>query len=228
MPTSNVEHYLEAIYVLSVETHNAYSARVAEYLGVSPPSVTQAMRRLRRDGLVALGDRKEILLTEKGLAEAERVVRRHRLAERWAYDQLGLDWTECHMEAHRLEHALTPLTEERLWQSLNRPTTCPHGNPIPGFAQPDAGQLHTLALAAPGERVILDRVFEQAEGLAGMLQELRRQGLVPGTELEVSARSADRIGCRIGERTVEVPLATAARVLVRPAGAGSAGASQSR
>lgn len=217
MATSNVEHYLEAIYVLSVETHNAFSARIAEYLGVSPPSVTQAMRRLRRDGLVEDDSAKAIRLTAKGLALAEQVVRRHRLAERWAHDVLGLDWAECHREAHHLEHALTPLLEDRLWQSLGMPTTCPHGNPIPGLAESDPVPLRTLAETPAGLLVVVDRVFEQVEGLGEFLHDLQQQGLVPGTELRVVATAPSSLTCLIGEQRLEVSLETARRLLVRPA-----------
>ncbi len=216
MATSNVEHYLEAIYVLSVETQNAFSARIAEYMGVSPPSVTQAMRRLRRDGLVEDDGAKAIRLTAKGLVEAEQVVRRHRLAERWAHDVLGLDWAECHREAHHLEHALTPLIEERLWQSLGRPTTCPHGNPIPGLSDSDAAALRTLAETPAGLAVVVDRVFEQVEGLGEFLHALEQQGLVPGTEVHVLGTAASGLTCMIGEHRIEVPLETARRLLVRP------------
>lgn len=217
MATTNVEHYLEAIYVLSVETHNAFSARIAEYLGVSPPSVTQAMRRLRRDGLVEDDGQKALRLTAKGLDEAEQVVRRHRLAERWAHDVLGLDWAECHREAHHLEHALTPLIEERLWQSLGRPTTCPHGNPIPGLAAPDDGPLSTLAETAAGQSVVVDRVFEQAEGLGEFLGHLEQLGLRPGTKLAVLASRPSGLTCQIGAERREVSVDTARRLLVRPA-----------
>ncbi len=216
MATSNVEHYLEAIYVLSVETQNPFSARVAEYLGVSPPSVTQAMRRLKRDGLVEDDGQKALRLTAKGLAEAEKVVRRHRLAERWAYDVLGLDWAECHREAHHLEHALTPLIEERLWQSLGRPTTCPHGNPIPGLADSDKTPMHTLAETPSGTRVVVDRIFEQVEGLGEFLKDLEQQGLTPGTELRVLQNTPAGLTCHVGNQKLAVPLETARRLLVRP------------
>ena len=215
MPTTNVEHYLEAIYVLSVETHNAYSARIAEYLDVSPPSVTQAMRRLRRDGLVVDDTAKEIRLTAEGLAEAEKVVRRHRLAERWAYDVLGLDWVEAHQEAHHLEHALTPLLEERLWQSLGCPTTCPHGNPIPGLSGPPDETLRTLAETSVGTRVIVDRVFEQVEGLAEFLRYLKEAGLVPGTKLQTVVAGKDGLVCLLDDHSLEISRQTAERILVR-------------
>jgi DtxR family Mn-dependent transcriptional regulator len=216
--TSNVEHYLEAIYVLSVETQNPFSARIAEYLGVSAPSVTQAMRRLKRDGLVEDDGRKALRLTPKGLVEAEQVVRRHRLAERWAHDVLGLDWAECHQEAHHLEHALTPLLEERLWQSLGRPTTCPHGNPIPGLSQSESSPLRTLAETPAGLQVVVDRVFEQVEGLGEFLQELQQQGLVPGAELKILKNTPDGLTCEMGEKSFTVSLETARRLAVRSTG----------
>lgn len=217
MPTPNVEEYLEAIYVLTVETHNAYTSRVAQYLGVSAPSVTQAMRRLQRDGLVAETAERGLHLTDHGRTEAEQVVRRHRLAERWAHDVLGLDWIQAHEEATHLEHALTPLIEQRLWESLGRPTTCPHGNPIPGLAPAsDADGLRPMADLVPGDSVVIDRIFEQVEGLVDFLRYLSDAHLVPGASIDVISLSDEAMVCRIdGERTLAIPFEAARRLLVR-------------
>lgn len=217
LPTPNVEEYLEAIYVLTVETRNAYTSRVAQYLGVSVPSVTQAMRRLQRDGLVEVGGERGLHLTAHGHVEAERVVRRHRLAERWAHDVLGLDWIQAHEEASHLEHALTPLIEQRLWESLGRPTTCPHGNPIPGLAPvPDPEGLGPMADLSPGERAVIDRIFEQVEGLTDFLRYLADTHLVPGAEVQVLECTDDSMACRIdGGPTCTIPLDAARRLLVR-------------
>ena len=109
-------------------------ARLARHLKVSPPAVTEALQRMARAGYLRLAAGKQIVLTRRGLTVAEAMARRHRLLERWLTDILGLDWMEAHEEAHRLEHALSPRVEDRLAESLGMPTTCPHGNPIPGMA----------------------------------------------------------------------------------------------
>lgn len=217
LPTPNVEEYLEAIYVLTVETRNAFTSRVAQYLGVSVPSVTQAMRRLQRDGLVEVGGERGLHLTGYGRLEAERVVRRHRLAERWAHDVLGLDWIQAHEEASHLEHALTPLIEQRLWESLGRPTTCPHGNPIPGLAVPsDPEGLAPMADLTPGDTAVIDRIFEQVEGLTDFLRYLADTHLVPGAEIQVVECADDCMICRIDDGpTLTIPVDAARRLLVR-------------
>src|SRR3972149_8988879 len=90
------------------------------------------LSRLVRDGLVQVNERKEIRLTVTGQEVAERTVRRHRLSERLLTDMLGLDWHKAHEEACRFEHAISPEVEEKISNALGGPTTCPHGNPIPG------------------------------------------------------------------------------------------------
>ncbi|MBI1894062.1 MAG: metal-dependent transcriptional regulator [Candidatus Rokubacteria bacterium] len=137
-----IEDYLAAIYDLISSGRTVIGARLARHMKVSAPSVTEAVSRMGRDGYVRIGARKEVTLTKKGKALAEVMARRHRLLERWLTDILGLDWTEAHEEAHRLEHALSPKVEDRLAAILGMPSTCPHGNPIPGMARPS--QLHPL------------------------------------------------------------------------------------
>src|ERR1051326_4213107 len=110
-------------------------ARLADWLGVSRPTVTVALRRMTRDGMVVQNSRKEIELTARGRRAAAAIVRRHRIMERWLTDSLGLDWVTADEEAARLEHAVSDVVERRLWETLGRPTSCPHGNPIPGYAE---------------------------------------------------------------------------------------------
>ena len=133
-PSEVVSRYLEAIYYMWSEKESLRSARLADWLGVSRPTVTVGLRRMARDGLVRMNGRKEIELTAKGMRTAESIVRRHRIMERWLTDGLGLDWVTADAEAARLEHAVSDVVEQRLYEVLGRPTTCPHGNPIPGRA----------------------------------------------------------------------------------------------
>src|SRR5258707_15289559 len=113
-------------------------ARLAGHRHVSAPSITEALRRMQREGYVRLAGKKEIRLTTKGLDIARTMARRHRLLERWLTDVLGLDWSRAHDEAHRLEHALSPVVGARLAEMLGTPSTWPLGNPTPGMPQPGA------------------------------------------------------------------------------------------
>src|SRR5947209_18418047 len=124
------ENYLIAISTLTNEGQQATLARLASHCGVTPPTMGEAARRLERDGLVRIEPRRHVELTEAGREIADTLLRRHRLIERWLTDGLGLDWATAHEEAHRLEHAVSPLVEERIASSMGFPATCPHGNPI--------------------------------------------------------------------------------------------------
>jgi DtxR family Mn-dependent transcriptional regulator len=138
-----VEEYLEAIHSLDEEGAQVIQARLAERLGHSAPSVSETVRRLKADGYVTVKNR-TIALTPRGRERAESVVRKHRLAERLLTDIIGLDWHKAHMEAGRWEHVISDEVEERLIELLENPTTCPHGNPIPGAGAP-RHDLHALS-----------------------------------------------------------------------------------
>src|SRR3981081_1377806 len=126
------------------------SARLAEWSAVSRPTVTVALRRMARDGMVRLSARKEIELTPAGRRAAEAIVRRHRIMERWLTDGLGLDWVAADEEAARLEHAVSEVVERRLYEVLGRPQTCPHGNPIPGYSKPAPGEVRLANMKSGG------------------------------------------------------------------------------
>ena len=128
------------------------SARLADWLSVSRPTVTVALRRMTRDGMVRLDAHKEIELTARGDQAAAAIVRRHRIMERWLTDVLGLDWVTADTEAERLEHAVSQVVEETLYRSLGRPKTCPHGNPIPGHSIMRANEFRLSALR-PGDKL---------------------------------------------------------------------------
>src|SRR5262249_32986164 len=132
--TASVQDYLASIYDLISSGKPVIGARLAKHMGISAPAVTESIHRLTRGGYVKVGPGKTLILTPKGREIAEVMARRHRLLERWLTDSLGLNWTDAHEEAHRLEHALSPRVEERLAEMLGMPSTCPHGNPIPGMA----------------------------------------------------------------------------------------------
>src|SRR5436309_1701971 len=143
--TASVQDYLAAIYDLQSSGKPVIGARLAKHMAISAPAVSEAIQRPSRAGYVRVGRGKELTLTPRGRQIAEVMARRHRLLERWLTDTLGLNWTDAHEEAHRLEHALSPRVEDRLAELLGMPSTCPHGNPIPGMAKPTRVEPFPLA-----------------------------------------------------------------------------------
>lgn len=218
-PSEVVSHYLEAIYYIWNEGEAVRSARLADWLSVSRPTVTVAVRRMSRDGLVRLNARKEIELTPRGRRMAESIVRRHRIMERWLTDGLGLDWVTADEEAARLEHAVSDVVEKRLYEVLGRPATCPHGNPIPGYSEAAPNELRLTDVEA-GSRAAVTRVSEVAEREAPLLLAyLHERKLVPGQVIAV--QEVDRVGrtlrVKAGKRVVTMSQETAAKVWVVPA-----------
>lgn len=184
-----LEEYLEAIHELGEEGMVVIQARLAERLGHSAPAVSEMIRRLRDDGYVEARGR-DLVLTERGRSLAESVVRKHRLAERLLTDIIGLPWEKAHIEAGRWEHVISDEVEARLVEVLGHPTTCPHGNPIPG-AGGTVVDMVVLAGVDQGGRVRLERVTELVELDLESLSYLSAHGFVPGTEATVTARAPD-------------------------------------
>lgn len=217
-PTEVISRYLEAIYYMDVEGEHVRSARLADWLSVSRPTVTVALRRMTRDGMVRLNARKEIELTDQGRRAAAAIVRRHRIMERWLTDSLGLDWVTADEEAARLEHAVSDVVEDRLYEALGRPRSCPHGNPIPGYSELAVGEIRLSGLA-PGREATVSRISEVAEreapALLGYLSERR---LVPGTRLRLL--EVDPVGntrrVRAAERDLTLSDETSSKLWVVP------------
>ena len=184
-----VEEYLEAIWELEEEGTQVIQARLAEHLGHSAPTVSETVRRLRSDGYVE-ADGRILKLTEEGRVRAESVVRKHRLAERFLLDVIGIPWSQTHIEACRWEHVMSDAVEARLVAILENPTTCAHGNPIPGMKGP-VKDLQALADTAPGDRVRLERVTEQVEVDQEALVYLDSHGFIPGVAAQVRDRAPD-------------------------------------
>lgn len=183
--TTTVEDYLKAIYVLGEEVQPVIAARVAEEMGVSPSTMFSTLRRLEREGYVRVERRKEIHLTGRGKKVAEGILRRHFLTERLLTDILGLDWVKAHQEAHRLEHAISPEVEEKLAKLLHHPTTCPHGNLIPGEGRSLSHKNLPLDRVAPGSEVVFQCITEGGERDARLLGFLQEHRLIPGVEFRV-------------------------------------------
>ncbi|HET7524227.1 MAG TPA: metal-dependent transcriptional regulator [Acidimicrobiales bacterium] len=211
-----LEEYLEAIHELGEEGIVVIQARLAERLGHSAPAVSEMIRRLRDEGYVEEKER-PLLLTDRGRVLAESVVRKHRLAERLLTDIIGLPWEKAHLEAGRWEHVISDEVEERLVEVLGNPTTCPHGNPIPGSgaARED---LTVLSDSRQGDHVRLERVTEQIEIDLESLSYLSAHGFVPGTEATVASRAPDgTLILDLGPRTIALGPALAQQLFVTAA-----------
>jgi DtxR family transcriptional regulator, Mn-dependent transcriptional regulator len=184
--TEVTEEYVETIYNMAMEGDIVIGARLAEKFRVAPPTVTETLKRMLRDGLVEMDARRQVTLTERGNQLAEAVLRRHRLTERFLVDMLGMQWHEVHEEAHRLEHRISGAVEQRVVATLDYPTTCPHGNPIPGnvpSARTYLADQHAIRLprATPGEDVTILCVSEVVEDEQELISYLHDRGLTPGT-----------------------------------------------
>jgi DtxR family Mn-dependent transcriptional regulator len=223
--TSSVQDYLGAIYDLEGSSgHPVIGARLAKHLGVSPPAVTEALQRMLRVGLVRVGPGKEIAFTKKGRALAEVMARRHRLLECWLTNTLGLNWTDAHEEAHRLEHAISLRVEERLAVLLGRPSTCPHGNPIPGMPVLRRPEGVPLEQIPEGATVVVERITEEAEADPRLLEYLWKHEVKPGARLVVEEAAPwagtitvmSRGDAGRPDRRIVLGLAAAAQIRVRP------------
>ncbi len=209
MPTPTVEAYLEIIYMMAAEEQPVIGARLAESLHVSRPTVTTTLKRMVREGLVKFDNRKEIQMTAKGQSIAERLQHRHRIVERWLTDVLGLEWAKSDAEAHRLEHAMSDEVAELLNKHLGYPTTCPHGNPIPGNTRgllaKDA-KVFQLSAAKENDRVVVVRISEYAENVAEVLDHLGERGVMPGAKITVTevAPLEGPLTLQVGARTTSL------------------------
>ena len=186
-----VENYLLSIFQLGEQERRVTLTELAEQLkrlpvgeglGTSLPSVGGMVRRMVREGLVETTSDKEVVLTSRGRRSAANMVRRHRLAERMVVDLLGLDLHKSHVEAHRLEHAISPELEEKIVARLGNPTTCPFGHPIPGSGYTQPKNSVPMSEAAEGSEVVVDSVPEDDQEL---LEYLVNNGLIPGQSVGI-------------------------------------------
>lgn len=205
--------YCEAIFELDEDDVEVIQARIAERLDISRPAVSEMIRRMDTAGLVR-ADKGHVTLTAAGLELAEQVVRRHRLAERFLTDVLKLSWADAHREAAKWEHVISDPVEVAMITLLGDPTTCPHGNPIPGssYVVPDAQPLSKLTV---GETFTVARIPEELEFTPGLLDFLEASWLTPGRYGTVCAASPDgTITVEIDGRAVGIGVFASERILV--------------
>ncbi len=185
------ENYLLSIYRLYEEDATVTLTLLAEHLkmlpegeglGTSLPTVGGMIRRLEREGLLAVDSKKQLSLTRKGSRHAESIVRRHRLAERMVVDMLDVELHRAHVEAHLLEHAISPYLEKRIMEKLGMPNTSPFGYPIPGTDYVKKGVSFRLNEAEPGQKLEIDKIPVDDEVL---LEHLVRNRVIPGNAIEI-------------------------------------------
>ena len=222
MLTETAIEYLETVYNVTVEGDSVVNARLAEKFGVSPPSVTEMIHRLERDGYVTFDRAVGLQLTAEGIAVAENSLRRHRLAERFLQQVLDMDWIQAHEEAQSLQKALTPAIEAHIVQLLRNPTTCPHGNPIPGtgpspqdyLRSHDAVRLSAAPFGAPVRVLCVSEVVEDESALLRMVGEY---GLRPGADLarrELDGDGESLVRLEVDSRWVDLARAVAEKIWV--------------
>lgn len=184
------QEYLEAIYEMHEEGASIQQVRIAERMGVSRATVSEHVRRLAQEGLIAI-DQRRIAITPKGRKVATPLVRRHRLAERLLTDMLDIPWYRAHEEAHDWEHVISPEVEQKILKKTGA-TTCPHGNPIPGRKPPyDRAKLVPLTSLEPGSSGTLCLMTEDVELVTDILKYFQDHGLMPGALVHVIAVGPD-------------------------------------
>jgi DtxR family Mn-dependent transcriptional regulator len=204
------ENYLKAVLEAEAEGHQVIPAVLAHWLEVSAPAVTMALKRLKRDGLVEVGDDGIVRLTESGRETAYRTALRHHLIERMLSEVFGMEWYEIHEEAERLEHAVSPAFELKLREKLGEGGACPHGNavlPVSPSERKRQGET-PLSEALAGQRYTVTSLQERDPKL---LLFLHKTGIGPGQSLRVTSQNYDQ--------TVSIELNTGESILGRPAAA---------
>jgi DtxR family Mn-dependent transcriptional regulator len=208
MITGSKEDYLKAILEAESEGEAVISATLAHWLSVSPPAVTMALRRLKRDGLVRVYSDGRVGLTAAGRKIARKLTLRHHLIERMLAEMFGMEWYKVHDEAERLEHAVSPDFEAKLLAKLGRDGACPHGN-LSEMESPGSRRRRGLLLlsqADAGKRYRVSGIYERDRHL---LEFLEARGIRPGAELGLVERNYDK--------TISIRTSAGAVVLGRPA-----------
>ncbi|MCW3068176.1 MAG: metal-dependent transcriptional regulator [Solirubrobacterales bacterium] len=207
------EEYLQSLFWLQEAGLPMTGANVSRAMQLSAPTVHEMIGRLERDGYITRGSDRAIAFTESGADYAEGIVRRHRLIERFLTDVLGVPWDEVHEEAERLEHAMSPVLEERMLAAIGDAKTCPHGHPIVAGARLAGVPLADVEI---GATVRVLRFENEAEDL---LRYLKAAGLEPGLEGELVERDDEHVvveGSDGGRRSVTTSVAETVSVIAKP------------
>ncbi|HXG33701.1 MAG TPA: metal-dependent transcriptional regulator [Bryobacteraceae bacterium] len=216
--TISKENYLKTIAEAESEGETVIAATLVRWLNVSAPAVAMAIKRLKRDGLIRVGEGGQLSLTPAGREIANRLLNRHHLIERMLTEIFGMEWYKVHEEAEQLEHAVSEDFERRLAEKLGTDAPCPHGNRV-GMDTPEDRRrrgLVPLDEASAASDVEVVSVFERDRSLLEYLDGL---GLRPGVRLRVLGRNWDEtLNLQVDGRHVQLGRSAAGRVWVRPIG----------
>ena len=218
MPSQAVENYVKEILLAQQRLGDGAvpMGAVAKALEVTPGTATAMLKSLAQAGLADYEPRRGARLTEKGRQLAARMLRKHRIVELYLVEELGLDWSEVHVEAERMEHAVSEHVLEKMDARLGHPTTDPHGDPIPTESGDiDVEPLCTLANCPCGADYVIARVGDQS---ADFLQYMNERGLRPGSGLHVGTRNeiADAVTVATGDgKSFTMGLKAAEKIFVR-------------
>ena len=209
------EDYLKAIWEIIQEEQVPISARLAEELGVTPPAVTAALKRMTRDDYLRVGRDGRIQLTRKGRSVAQRLALRHQLAEKLLTEVIGLEWYKAHEEAERLEHGISPEVEALLLKRFGAESSCPHGVPLSGgLIKLRTGGAVQLSEVSAGRSVEVLSVYEKDPKFLEFLASLR---LKPGARVRVRRREYDEtMTLVVAGRTIHLGKPATSRIWVRP------------
>ena len=214
MITVSKEDYLKAILEAEGEGETVISATLAHWLNVSPPAVTMAVRRLKKDGLVRVNNDGRVRLTAAGRRIARKLTERHHLIERMLTEIFGMEWYQVHEEAERLEHAVSPAFEARLVAKLGRGRPCPHGN-LSELESPESRRrrgLVLLAEAEPGQNYAVSGIYERDRKL---LEFLEARGIRPGARISLLERNYDKtLSLKTGSSRMVLGRSAAERIWV--------------
>jgi DtxR family transcriptional regulator, Mn-dependent transcriptional regulator len=182
-PTPTIEDYLSLIYSFYFDHEKITGVKLAEYLGVSAPTVTATLQRMERDGWIEPGAKKQITLTEKGQKAAKAVIQRHNLVECLLFETLGMPLSSIHEEAHLIEHAISPETQSYLLNKFEHLAYSPFGMPISASSD-ETNDWKSLLNAQNGETLTIRRIIHY-HCTREALQFLEQHQLVPGEKIEV-------------------------------------------
>jgi DtxR family Mn-dependent transcriptional regulator len=214
MITVSKEDYLKAIAEAEAEGETVISATIAEWLSVSRPAVTAALKRLTKDGLVKVAKNGQVQLTPEGRGIADRTIFRHHLIERMLTEIFDLPWYAVHDEAERLEHAVSPAFEKKLVAKLGHKEVCPHGNGLTMRSDAERRKhgLRLLSEAEEGKKYRVRSVYERDRKL---LEFFDREGILPGTMIQVQSGNYDgTMTVLLGKNQLRLGLPAASKVWV--------------
>ncbi len=222
--TQAMENYLLSIFLVEEQGLRVTNSNLVEQLrrvpetenlGTSLPSVSGMLRRMEREGLIRIGETRDIALTDQGMTLAETMIRRHRLAARMIVDLLGVELARVNAEAHMLEHAMSEELETRIQRRLGNPQTDPFGQPIPGSAYVQPSGVVSLDQSPTGTPMVVERIPEDDEELVAYLDEC---GVLPGVEVVIDDVAPYRgvVTLRVSDRPAVLGYAVASRIRLRP------------